>query len=175
MYSTCLFCHAPLGANEMLEHFPVGRRIAFDAARGRLWVVCPSCSQWSLSPLDERWEAVEDADDSIARRSCASRRIRSGSRGCAMARTSCGSASRCVLSSRRGDTGRGSVRAGASNSGGESRQAPRRRGTAWRVRSWGASPSVACGSHGARRASRTARSTSAGSSRTSRCRGARSR
>ena len=62
MYSTCLFCHASLGANEMLEHFPVGRRIAFDAARGRLWVICPSCSQWSLSPLDERWEAVEEAE-----------------------------------------------------------------------------------------------------------------
>ena len=46
----------------MLEHFPVGRRIAFDAACGRLWVVCPSCSQWSLSPLDERWEAVADAE-----------------------------------------------------------------------------------------------------------------
>lgn len=62
MYSTCLFCHAPLGANEMLEHFPVGRRIAFDAARGRLWVICPTCRQWSLSPLDERWEAVEEAE-----------------------------------------------------------------------------------------------------------------
>jgi len=62
MYSTCLFCRAPLGKNEMLEHFPVGRRIAFDAARGRLWVVCPSCRQWSLSPLDERWEAVEEAE-----------------------------------------------------------------------------------------------------------------
>lgn len=40
MYSTCLFCHAPLGANETLERFPVGRRLAFDAANGRLWVVC---------------------------------------------------------------------------------------------------------------------------------------
>ena len=54
MYSTCLFCHASLGANEMLEHFPVGRRIAFDTARGRLWVICPSCSQWSLSPQGRR-------------------------------------------------------------------------------------------------------------------------
>ena len=29
MYSTCLFCHAQLGANEVVEHFPVGRRLAF--------------------------------------------------------------------------------------------------------------------------------------------------
>ncbi len=62
MYSTCLFCRAPLGANDQLEHFPVGRRLAFDPARGRLWVVCSACKQWCLSPLDERWEAVEDAE-----------------------------------------------------------------------------------------------------------------
>ncbi len=62
MYSTCTFCHAPLGANEMLEAFPVGRRLAFDAAKGRLWVVCPTCRQWNLSPLDDRWEAIETAE-----------------------------------------------------------------------------------------------------------------
>jgi len=62
MYSTCTFCHAPLGSNEMLEHFPVGRRLAFDAAKGRLWVICGACRQWNLSPLDERWEAIEAAE-----------------------------------------------------------------------------------------------------------------
>lgn len=62
MYSTCTFCRAPLGANEMLEAFPVGRRLAFDAAKGRLWVVCASCRQWNLSPFDERWEAIESAE-----------------------------------------------------------------------------------------------------------------
>ncbi len=62
MYSTCLFCHAALGANESLERFPVGKRLAFDAAKGRLWVVCPDCGQWNLSPLDERWEAIESAE-----------------------------------------------------------------------------------------------------------------
>lgn len=61
MYSTCTFCHAPLGANESLEAFPVGRRLAFDAEKGRLWVVCGACKQWNLSPLDERWEAIEAA------------------------------------------------------------------------------------------------------------------
>ena len=38
---------------------PVGRRLAFDPERGRLWVVCPGCSEWNLTALDERWEAVE--------------------------------------------------------------------------------------------------------------------
>jgi hypothetical protein len=59
MFSTCMFCHRPLGANQVIEHFPVGRRLAFDAERGRLWVVCRKCERWNLSPLEERWEAVE--------------------------------------------------------------------------------------------------------------------
>jgi hypothetical protein len=62
MYSTCIFCHAGLGSNEALEHFPVGKRIAFDADKGRLWVICGSCGRWNLSPLDERWEAIEEAE-----------------------------------------------------------------------------------------------------------------
>ncbi len=62
MYATCLNCHAPLGANEMLERFPVGRKLAFDPAKGRLWVVCRACRQWNLSPLDERWEAIEEGE-----------------------------------------------------------------------------------------------------------------
>ncbi len=62
MYTTCLFCHAALGANEVIEHFPVGRRLAFDADQGRLWVVCPKCERWNLTPLEERWEAIEEAE-----------------------------------------------------------------------------------------------------------------
>lgn len=62
MFSTCIFCNKPLGNNEALEAFPVGQRIAFDAARGRLWVVCRACERWNLSPLDERWEAIEQAE-----------------------------------------------------------------------------------------------------------------
>jgi hypothetical protein len=62
MYSTCLFCAQGLGANERIEHFPVGRRLAFDAAKGRLWVVCHGCGRWNLSPLEERWEAIEECE-----------------------------------------------------------------------------------------------------------------
>jgi len=59
MYSTCLFCNESLGTNEAIEHFPVGRRLAFDAGKGRLWVVCRRCERWNLTPLEERWEAIE--------------------------------------------------------------------------------------------------------------------
>jgi hypothetical protein len=62
MYSTCLFCHADLGRNEELEPFPVGERIAYDPERGRLWVVCRRCERWNLSPLEERWEALEESE-----------------------------------------------------------------------------------------------------------------
>lgn len=62
MYSTCLFCKTDLGANEAVEHFPVGRRLAFDAAKGRLWVVCRKCERWNLTPIEERWEAIEECE-----------------------------------------------------------------------------------------------------------------
>jgi hypothetical protein len=62
MYATCLFCRGPLGANAALEAFPVGRRLAYDADKGRLWVVCPRCERWNLTPLEERWEAIEQAE-----------------------------------------------------------------------------------------------------------------
>ncbi len=62
MYSTCLFCNHHLGTNQVLEAFPIGRRIAFDARLGRLWVVCRHCERWNLSPFDERWEAIEQCE-----------------------------------------------------------------------------------------------------------------
>lgn len=62
MYATCLFCSRSLGGNQTFETFPVGRRLAYDAAKGRLWVVCPQCERWNLTPLEERWEAIEQAE-----------------------------------------------------------------------------------------------------------------
>ena len=62
MYTTCIYCHKPLGTNEIIERFPVGRRLAFDASRGRLWVVCRACERWNLSPLETRWEAIEECE-----------------------------------------------------------------------------------------------------------------
>jgi hypothetical protein len=62
MYSTCLYCNNALGANEVVETFPVGRRLAFDQSKGRLWVVCRKCEKWNLSPLEERWEAIETCE-----------------------------------------------------------------------------------------------------------------
>ncbi len=62
MYHHCLFCQTDLGTNESVERFPIGRRLAFDAAKGRLWVVCPRCARWNLTPLAERWEAIEQCE-----------------------------------------------------------------------------------------------------------------
>ncbi|HEX2210753.1 MAG TPA: hypothetical protein VHG93_23930 [Longimicrobium sp.] len=62
MYRTCIFCSADLGANEAVERFPVGRSVAFDAWKGRLWAICRRCGRWNLAPLEERWEAVEEAE-----------------------------------------------------------------------------------------------------------------
>ena len=62
MYSTCLFCNGSLGANTVIEEFPVGERLAFDSAKGRLWVVCRRCERWNLTPVEERWEAIESCE-----------------------------------------------------------------------------------------------------------------
>ncbi len=59
MWKHCIVCSSDLGENQDLEEFPIGRRLAFDARKGRLWVVCPRCERWNLVPVDQRWEAVE--------------------------------------------------------------------------------------------------------------------
>lgn len=60
MFTRCLVCAAPFAANGVLERMPLGRRLAFDPGRGRLWVVCRSCRRWSLMPIEDRWEALEE-------------------------------------------------------------------------------------------------------------------
>jgi hypothetical protein len=62
MYRHCIFCSRSLGTNDTLEGFPVGRSVAFDAWKGRLWAICSSCGRWNLAPIEERWETVEAAE-----------------------------------------------------------------------------------------------------------------
>lgn len=62
MYRHCIFCSSDLGVNDSLEEFPVGRALAFDSWRGRLWAICPVCQRWNLAPIEMRWEAVERAE-----------------------------------------------------------------------------------------------------------------
>jgi hypothetical protein len=62
VYRHCLFCNEDLGENEVIEALPIGRRLAYDEARGRLWVVCRKCERWNLTPFDARWEAIETCE-----------------------------------------------------------------------------------------------------------------
>ncbi len=66
MYAHCHICRAELGANTVIPHMPVGRKLAYDAGKGRLWVVCPACAEWNLTPLEERWEAIEECEAIVA-------------------------------------------------------------------------------------------------------------
>lgn len=65
MYPSCLFCSAPFGSNDAIEGLQVGRRLAFDPARGRLWVVCRRCGRWNLTPIEDRWEPLEQCERSF--------------------------------------------------------------------------------------------------------------
>lgn len=62
MLSRCLFCRNDFQRNESLERFPLGRRVAYDPERGRLWTICDACARWSLAPIEDRWEALEDME-----------------------------------------------------------------------------------------------------------------
>jgi hypothetical protein len=62
MYRHCIYCSADLKTNAAIEGFPIGRTVAFDAAKGHLWAVCGKCGRWNLAPLEERWEPVEQAE-----------------------------------------------------------------------------------------------------------------
>ncbi|MEZ4415767.1 MAG: hypothetical protein R3E10_08425 [Gemmatimonadota bacterium] len=59
MYRSCLACRGTLEPNEHLPTLPIGRMVAFDPERGRLWVVCQRCGRWNLVPLEQRWEAIQ--------------------------------------------------------------------------------------------------------------------
>jgi len=86
MYSSCLFCSAPFGQNDAIEHLPVGRRLAFDSARGRLWVVCRLCRRWNLTPIEDRWEPLEQCE-----RTFRATRVRTSSDNIGLARLADGS------------------------------------------------------------------------------------
>ena len=62
MFTQCLVCHTPFSPNEELEYFSTSTRVAYDAVRGRLWAICRSCKRWSLAPIEERWEALEELE-----------------------------------------------------------------------------------------------------------------
>lgn len=59
MYKTCAFCNATLDGDGGPSGLGVGRRLAFDEWKARLWVVCPKCARWNLTPLDDRLERIE--------------------------------------------------------------------------------------------------------------------
>lgn len=65
MLQSCLVCGAPFPDEQVLEHLPRGERVAYDAERGRLWLVCTACRRWSLIPLEARWEALEELEKAV--------------------------------------------------------------------------------------------------------------
>jgi len=59
MFRSCAFCNAAFDGDGGPSGLGIGRRIAFDEWKGRLWVVCPRCSRWNLTPFDDRLERIE--------------------------------------------------------------------------------------------------------------------
>lgn len=63
MYRTCAFCNGKLDGDGGPSGLGVGRRLAFDEWKSRLWVICSKCTRWNLTPLDDRLERI----DAVAR------------------------------------------------------------------------------------------------------------
>ena len=59
MFTTCAFCSGRFDGDGGPSGLGVGRRLAFDEWKGRLWVVCPKCGRWNLTPFDDRLERIE--------------------------------------------------------------------------------------------------------------------
>lgn len=59
MFLNCAFCNASFDGDGGPSGLGIGRRIAFDEWKGRLWVVCSRCSRWNLTPFDDRLERIE--------------------------------------------------------------------------------------------------------------------
>jgi hypothetical protein len=59
MYQTCAFCNGKLDGDGGPSGLGVGKRLAFDEWKGRLWVICPKCARWNLAPWDDRLERID--------------------------------------------------------------------------------------------------------------------
>ncbi len=62
VFTSCLSCKIRFPEAGLLDQPIRGDRIAYDPARGRLWSICRSCGSWSLAPIEERWETVEELE-----------------------------------------------------------------------------------------------------------------
>ena len=39
--------------------------MAYDPDKGRLWAVCTSCKRWTLAPIEDRWEALDEIEKTV--------------------------------------------------------------------------------------------------------------
>ncbi len=83
MFTHCLSCKARLPEPGVLDRPIPGDRIAYDPDLGRLWSVCGTCRSWTLAPIEERWETVEELEGIVTRK----RAQRGGARTRLLSRT----------------------------------------------------------------------------------------
>jgi len=62
VFTHCLSCKIRFPDAGHLSRPIRGDRIAYDPTRGRLWSICRSCGSWSLVPIEERWDTVEELE-----------------------------------------------------------------------------------------------------------------
>ncbi len=65
MIRSCFVCGRAFDGERLFEHVPPADRVAYDPDRGRLWMICPGCRRWSLVPIEDRWEALEELERGV--------------------------------------------------------------------------------------------------------------
>lgn len=68
LYQRCLFCRGEFPPNALFGQVPPGERLAYDPARGRIWAICRRCRRWNLTPLEERYDAIDTLERTVTGR-----------------------------------------------------------------------------------------------------------
>jgi hypothetical protein len=62
LFFRCLFCGEAFPPNALFGRLPPGRQFAYDPAKLRLWSICGHCRRWSLLPIEERFDAIDELE-----------------------------------------------------------------------------------------------------------------
>lgn len=65
MIRRCYACRRQFRPSDAVEQLRCGSSVAYDPARGRLWIICDHCSRWNLAPIESRWEAVDALERAV--------------------------------------------------------------------------------------------------------------
>jgi hypothetical protein len=68
LFQRCLFCRGEFPPNALFGLVPPGEQLAYDPERGRIWSICARCRRWTLTPIEERSDAIDTLERAVTGR-----------------------------------------------------------------------------------------------------------